>query len=142
MFRRLFSFLQKRPEAEVTLVHPRLGPLKHLEGIWYGQAPSKPEIEITIIGNEQGPDEKQAERLLERLEAFGAIEQRIRDFLAAELPSDPAIKVSDFQIRSLDFLWPKEDDYFMVYLKSKWDEYGLWKLEFVNGEPKFLSRDD
>ena len=142
MFRRLFSFLQKRPEAEVTLVHPRLGPLKHLEGIWYGQAPSKPEIEITIIGNEQGPDGKQAERLLEHLQAFGEIEQKTQDFLAAQLASDPKVKVSDFQIQSLDFLWPKEDDYFMVCLKSKWDEYGLWKLEFVNGEPKFLSRDD
>jgi hypothetical protein len=142
MLRRLLSFLQKRPEAEVTLVHPRLGPLKFVEGIWYGQAPLKPEIEITIIGNERGPDEKQAEHLLECLQAFGAIEQKMQNFLSAELASDPKVKVSDFQIQSLDFLWPKEDDYFVVELKSKWDEYGLWRLEFVNGEPKFLGRDD
>jgi hypothetical protein len=30
----------------------------------------------------------------------------------------------------------------MVFLRLEGDEQGLWKVEFVGGEPKYLSRDD
>jgi hypothetical protein len=30
----------------------------------------------------------------------------------------------------------------MVWLDLEGDEYGAWKVEFVDGLPKYLSRDD
>jgi len=138
----LFSYFQTKPAAEVTLVHPQLGTLKYVEGIWYGHAPSKPEIEITVAGDQFGPDEKQAERLLERLGNFSTLEEQINDFLEERFNADPVIKPSDFKIESLDFLFRKHDGHFMVYMKMKGDDNAEWRVDFVNGDPKYLGRDD
>src|SRR5438128_98997 len=109
MLRGLLSFFQRKPAADVTMVHPQLGPMKYAEGIWCGHAPSRPEIEITVAGDHLGPDEKQAERLLEHLENFSTLEKLIYDFLEKLLNGDPVIKPSNFHIESLDFLFRKHD---------------------------------
>jgi hypothetical protein len=138
----LLSFLQGKPAADVTLVHPQLGLMKYGEGIWYGHAPAIPEIEIAVAGDQLGPDEKQSERLLEHLENFSTLEKQIYDFLENLLNADPVIKPSDFHIESLDFLFPKHDGHFMIYMKMNGDEYSDWRIDFVNGQPKYLGRDD
>ena len=141
MLRGLLSFFQRKPAADVTLVHPQLGLMKYEEGIWYGHAPARSEIEITIAGTELGPDEIQSERLLEHLENYSTLEKQIYDFLEKLLNADPGIKPSDFHIESLDFLFPKNDGHFMVYMKMDGDEYSLWRTEFVDDQPKYLGRD-
>jgi len=139
MLRGLLSFLQGKPAADVTLVHPQLGLMKYEEWIWYGHAPARSEIEITVAGDQLGPDEKQAERLLEHLENFSTLEKQIYDFLEELLNADPVIKPSDFHIESLDFLFRKHDGHFMVYMKM--DEDDGWRIEFVDDQPKYLGRD-
>jgi hypothetical protein len=142
MLRRLLSLLRGKPEPEVTLSHPRLGPLRYEEGIWHGQAAAAGGVEITVAGTPSGPDERQVERLVQHLENFRGLEVQIHDFLTGELGAAWHPKPGDYRIQSLDFLWPKKDDYFMVYLKLEGDEHGLWKLEFAGGQPTYLSRDD
>jgi hypothetical protein len=141
MLRGLLSFFQRKPAADVTLVHPQLGLMKYEEGIWYGHAPANPKIEITIAGTELGPDEKQTERLLEHLENYSTLEKQIYDFLEKLLNDDPVIKPSDFHVESLDFLFRKHDGHFMVYMKMDGDEHSLWRIDFVDDQPKYLGRD-
>src|SRR5262249_12613515 len=120
-----------------SLTHPKLGLLKYSEGMWEGKAPFVGGLEFTLIGKREGPDQSQVEQVLLRLENFSALEQEIRDFLRNMLTSVPGAKAHDFQIRALNFL-----GYFSVDLKLPGDEYGIWRIEFVDGRPKFWSRDD
>jgi hypothetical protein len=141
MFRGLLSIFQRKPAADVTIVHPQLGPLKYYEeGFWSGRARSEPEIEITVAGDQVGPNARQAERLVEHLKNFSALENQINDFLEQLLNADPVIKPSDFHLQSVDFLW-KQDGHFMVYMKMDGDEHSLWRIEFVDDQAKYLGRD-
>ncbi len=142
MLRRLLSIIWRKPEPVVTLVHPQLGTLRYIEGIWHAEASSPDGVEVSVAGSQVAPDERQLERLLGYLGNISALKQQIHDFLTRELASLPQVQASDFYILSLDFLWPNEQDYFMVDLKMEGDKHGLWKLEFVGGQPKLLSRDD
>jgi hypothetical protein len=123
--------------------HPTLGELTFDEGIWSGEIERDGEtIELAVSGNASGPDGQQLQRLLQRLELFDELKRLTFDFIDDHLRNDPDQNSSNFTIRSLDFLWPKQADYFMVWLDLEGDKYGAWKVEFVDGQPKYWSRDD
>lgn len=113
--------------------------LTYADGIWSGHVVG---VEICVAGDSSGANKKQAEALVECLANLAGLKEQIHAFLNEHVATLPGVKASDFHLRSLDFLWPSEPDYFMAYLTLEGDDHGLWKLEFVDGEPKFLSRDD
>ncbi len=39
-------------------------------------------------------------------------------------------------------LWRNKPEYCMVDMLLEGDEYGIWKVELTDGQPKYLSRDD
>ena len=123
--------------------HPILGELTFDEGIWSGEIDqAEAAIGFAVAGNISGPDAQQLQRLLRRLDTFDELKGMTFDFIDDHLRDDPDHSSNLFTIRSLDFLWPKQADYFMVWLDLEGDEYGAWKVEFVDGQPKYLSRDD
>ncbi len=123
--------------------HPKLGELTHDEGIWLGEIEQVGStIGIAIAGDETGPDARQVESLLQRLAAFDQLRSLTFDFIDDQFRNDSRRDSGPFTIKSLDFLWPRERDYFMVWLELEGDEFGAWKVEFVDGRPTYLSRDD
>lgn len=123
--------------------HPKLGEVTFDEGLWSGEIDQAgAAIGFAVSGNMSGPDAQQLQRLLRRLETFDELRGLAFDFIDDHLRDDPDHSSIQFTIRSLDFLWPKQADYFMVWLDLEGDEYGAWKVEFVDGQPKYLSRDD
>lgn len=130
--------------AGSVMHHPSLGKLKFDgEGIWTGEAMlSGKRLEIAIAGNLEGPDRVLTESLLGKIKAMPTLQKKIVEFVRAQLATVKGVDVRDFETDSLDFLWPERPNYFMVRLHSEKDPGGIWKVEFVDDAPKYLSRDD
>ena len=123
--------------------HPVLGELQFSDTLWEGKVESpRRRLEVAIVGTEQGPDADMLAALLGRLERLGELEQQVVSFLTSTLHDVPKTDAADFTMTSLDFLWKGDLGHFMVGLALKGDEYGLWRVEFVHGNPVFLGRDD
>lgn len=123
--------------------HSVLGNLTFDEGIWSGEIEQAgAAIGFAIAGDATEPDSQQLRRLLQHLEAYEDLQARTFSFIDDQLRHNHAGDSSLFTIRSLDFLWPKQEDYFMIWLELEGDEWGAWKVEFLDGQPKHLSRDD
>lgn len=123
--------------------HPTLGELTFDEGIWSGEIERNGEtIKVAVSGDVEGPDPRLLDQLLGQLQNLNDLRTATFAFIDHLLHNDPTTGSRNFKIRSLDFLWPKQADYFMVWLDLEGDEYGAWKVEFVDGQPTYLSRDD
>jgi len=55
---------------------------------------------------------------------------------------EAANTVDSLRPTGLDYLWPARLDDFVIDLELEGDEGAIWKVEFEQGEPKHLSRDD
>lgn len=68
--------------------------------------------------------------------------ERLRRFLASQIPDKSANAVELLRPTGFDYLWPERPDYFVVELELDGDDGAVWRVEFEQGEPKHLSRDD
>ncbi len=142
MFGWLKSLFRITPAPEVTCVHPLLGRLRYEDGIWEGRAPHDPDLTISVAGDVAGPDPGRVQRLVATLGRLDDMRRQVDEFIGPQIPSRTGVKAADFVIREVSFLRSREADYFMVWLDLPGDAYGLWKVEFVGGRPKWFSRDD
>jgi hypothetical protein len=140
VLRRLLSIFRTKPRPDVRIVHPQLGPLTFQDEEWRGHVPKRNEVEFGVPGGESGPCEEQVERLWRLLAGFDKFEQQIFDFLDQELVSVPVVEATDFRIQSVELT--TRTNYVIVFLSMEGDEYGLWRIEFIDGKPISLGRDD
>jgi len=47
-----------------------------------------------------------------------------------------------FTFCALDLLWEDQPDDFAMEFELAGDTDGVWRVEFQNGQPKFVGRDD
>jgi hypothetical protein len=141
MFERFKAMFARKPPPKMQ--HPVLGELQFGDMLWEGKVdfPGR-RLEVAIVGTEQGPDADMLAALLGRLERLGELEQQVVSFLTSRLHDVPKTDAADFTMTSVDFLWKGDPGHFMVGLALKGDEYALWRIEFVHGDPAFLGRDD
>jgi len=142
MLEALKSIFRSKPKQLVKIQHPRLGEIRYEDEFWVGAVVcSDKTIEVSVAGDMAGPNPQVVDRLERSLTEFKSIEHQTLEFLREKTKDNPSIDPRKFSIQSLDFLCPERENYFMIYLQKEGDEYGLWKVEFIDGQPKYLSRD-
>jgi hypothetical protein len=141
MFDRLKSLFSRTPSPKMQ--HPVLGELQFEGCFWQGAADcGGMRLEVAIAGTKLGPDANALAATLGRLEQIDKLKDEVVSFLTSSLKDVPEVDASELTMTSVEFLWRGDPGRFMVRLALKGDEYGLWRIEFVHGQPKFLGRDD
>jgi hypothetical protein len=127
-----------------TIRHAKLGELQWEEdGWWEGNAPigKGDELPFAVRGDRGGPDEQLAAALAATLAKWPDIVKKSRAFLVEACKKARAnVSAEDFSILSIVFL--STPHHFAIDLECDRDQESIWKLEFENGEPANLSRDD
>ncbi len=141
----------------VTLLDPRLGLLTCERGseIWSGEARSAGRlIRFFVAGDDSGPDARLLGSLNDTLGRFVDVERDALDFLVASADASeqassrlfgderPSIGRHEFAFYAVDFLWEHKPLDFVMEFTLEGDVDGIWRVEFENGSPKSLGRDD
>ena len=143
----VFSWLFRAPEPPPTPIdHPVLGRIecRPEEGWWEGTRSVRDHLilRFSVSGTRRGPDDALVGPLEQTLQDWATIELKIHAFLEPRLVGFPQAKVQDFTPTDVVYLWPGKPDHFWVDLSMAGDEYAIWRIEFEQGEPKYLGRDD
>jgi hypothetical protein len=119
--------------------HPKLGELQWAdEGWWEGEAPVKGgELPFAVKGDKRGPDQELVTALSATLSKWPELLKKTKVFLTS---SDFGHAVDGVAMLAIVFL--STPQHFAIDFMHEDDEEAVWKLEFENGEPKQLSRDD
>ena len=146
MWRRRDKESKSSPGPRPTLDHPQLGRLE-LEAPerWIGvrSRPDAGEVDIALHGDASGPNAAQAGRLAGLVADLDGFERDARAFIATQDLSPFDASPDRFHLESIWFLYPPSaGDSFMVYLRLEGDDWGHWRIDFENGTPAYLARDD
>jgi hypothetical protein len=123
-----------------TQQHPEFGNLKFEEGIWSGKAQQEGRaIAFAVAGDKSGPDVTLIEKLRDAISRLSAFERMALEFIRIH---EPAGASGVFRFQSLDFLCRGKPDAFALELALSGDDDGVWRVEFEQGRPKSVGRDD
>ena len=146
MWRRRDKKNKSGPVPRPTIDHPQLGVLERDDqGCWIGvrSRPGGGEVDISLEGDASGPDAAQADRLARLVGDLAGFERVARAFIATQDLSPFDAPPDRFHLESIWFLYPPSaGDSFMVYLSLEDDSWGHWRIDFENGVPAYLARDD
>lgn len=139
---KIFGETAPRP---APLHHPRLGELRWQdEGWWVGvwTADGEKPLEFIVAGDRNGPSDTLVAALEGTLSKWREANQRLIQFLTSHEPHWPTGAAGSLQPKAVSYVWPDKPDCFTVELALEGDEGAVWRVEFEQGEPKHLSRDD
>lgn len=141
MFKWLKAVFQTRPpDPPAEFRHASLGVLSGEEGLWSGRVREHGrDIPFVVGGSEAAPDPHLPDVLLGLLTTLPDLEASILEFLC---PPQAPVKPSDFTFQSVDLLWPQRPECFTLEFALEGDLGAIWRVEFVDGEPKYSGRDD
>ena len=142
-FFKIFKWKQTK-KTKLRYTHDELGIFENSsEDIWVGNTSyANSHVEIAVSGDSKGPNEKLINQLCSVLNNSNYnFKESALNFLLLELKDKVPLNKNDFEIQSFDFLWPDKIEYFVATFSLKEDEDAVWRVEFYNNEPKFLSRD-
>jgi hypothetical protein len=138
MFKRLKSLFAAKPP--VLYQDTEFGVLTLESGVWGGQATHQGRsIRFYVGGTQVSPDEGLLNRVRALISRFAEVERSAIDFLLAQ---DERVQRGEFEFYSLDFLWEDKPHLYALEFTLTGDEYGIWRVEFDNDQPKFVGRDD
>jgi hypothetical protein len=92
-----------------------------------------------IAGSESGPDPTLIERLRDAIVNLSELERAALELIRSQ---EPEVRQGEFTFDSLDFLWVKKPDVFVLEFSLVGDDDGIWRVEFEEGRPKSVGRDD
>jgi hypothetical protein len=123
-----------------TLQHPELGTLESSYGkLWSGKTQwDGRTVNFTLAGSEEGPAPVLVERLHGVRTKFGELENEA----IAQLHLDDEAGQGAFTFENLTFLWKEKPDLFEMEFYQAGDEDGTWRVEFKQGKPTVVGRDD
>ena len=138
IYDRIQRMIEGEPSDVPVYIHPRFGPMFYIDtGLWEGEVGC---YEIFVSGDEELPDLDCCEAARQRLIQMHTTHCEVRSWLAPRLPQ--GIAASDFEIKSMSFVGPNHAEEYSFELTRKGDEHSIWRLEFVEGRPTSLSRND
>lgn len=153
MFEFIKSLFVAKPR--ITLTHQRFGLLTYDSGLWSGGARSRDRtIHFVVGGTQAEPDARLLDSLNEVMKRFDDVEREALEFILASVNGAEretleffrneasGVGPNDFSFYSLDFLWEAQPHDFVVEFILEGDVDGIWRVEFENGRPKSLGRDD
>lgn len=128
------------PKPHPVFEHPTLGTFRAEAGVWTASIPQgKADIALTLAGNESAPDERLINAASALLARFAEVEEQAL-FVLTSQPEAPSRE--DFTCYGLEFLREEFPNHFSLSFILFGDLGGLWRVEFEDGEPLFLARDD
>ena len=138
MFEYIKSLFAKKPPVEFR--HPEFGVLTHDSGVWSGKTQRDGRaIRFCVGGTDTAPNAGLLARMSAVIGGFAELERTALEFICSQ---EPTAKASAFTFYSLDFLWEDKRDDFVFEFTLDGDIDGIWRVEFENGQPKSLGRDD
>jgi hypothetical protein len=138
MFRYLRSLFAARPPVELR--HAEFGVLTLDSGLWWGAAQSgERSIRFCIDGTDAEPDVGLLDRVRDLLTRFAEVERSALDLLRSHAAY---VGQGEFAFDSLDFLWADKPHLFTLEFTLAGDDEAIWRVEFENGQPKYVGRDD
>lgn len=134
----VFETQPPTPPAEFR--HASLGLLSGEEGLWSGRVRQHGrDIPFTVGGTEAAPDPHLLDILLGLLMRLPDLKGSALQFLC---PPEVPVEPSDFTLQSVDLLWPKKPECFTLVFTLEGDPGAIWRVEFVDGHPKYSGRDN
>ena len=130
----------KERQRPHQITHAELGKLVYDSGLWSGKLHlGGRSIPFHVAGTEAGPDPSLLDQLPRKPETFGEWEQAAKDFIGLK---EPKLKREYLEFYSLDFLWDDRPQAFALEFTLAGDVDGVWRVEFVDGRPQSVGRDD
>ena len=120
--------------------HPTFGSFRVEDGVWTATIPQgEASIDLSIAGNESAPNAKLINAASNLLARFSEVKEQALAFLTSQ---DEAPSRDDFTCYDLELLQEELPNHFSLSFILFGDLGGLWRVEFEDGEPLFLTRDD
>jgi len=134
----MFQDLNKwfAPKPQPIFVHPTLGSFELDDGIWTGRFQG---IELSLAGNESAPNEALFVAATALLDRFLEVKETALVYLVSQ---DEAPDKEDFTCYDLELLREECPNHFALRFMLLGDLGGMWRVEFEDGAPLFLTRDD
>ena len=144
MFAWIKQVLNSRKQGlkPVPFEHGIFGTLTFQDEGWWSGAYTTPwgDIEINITGDLVEPDKIEMMALVERLSSYRELRDEAMRFLANEA-SKAGLDVSGFAVTAIDHLWTHGGRHFFVDFSHPDDPHAIWRVEYVEGCPKYVSCD-
>jgi hypothetical protein len=136
-----YFLCERKPIRKIP--HPQLGLLTSTEtdsSLWMGQARiDGRDIPFLIGGSATAPDERLVAELQSIMARFGSLERQAIEFLRSREPEVRDAKLNSYLLEVSDERRP--DDFTFEFVDSA-DDSQVWRVEFVDGEPKHTGFDD
>jgi hypothetical protein len=128
------------PKSKLTFEHNELGPFVAEGDLWTSIVPDgRKSLELSLAGNETGPHPALLAAASALLQRLAEVEKAALDFLTSQ---EEAPDREDFICQSLEFVREDYPNHFSLSYVLFGDDGGVWRVEFEDGEPIFLARDD
>jgi hypothetical protein len=124
------------------ILHPQLGWLTSAETdseLWSGEAVvAGRKVPFLICGSVTAPDEQRVGQLQSILKRFEQLERQAAEFLRGK---EPELRDARFDLNLLDVTAGKPAGEFICEFVESADDALVWRVEFVDGEPKRIGCD-
>ena len=128
------------PKPHPVFEHPTLGSFRAEGRVWTTSiSQGKDSLALSIAGDESAPNVKLVEAASALLARFPEVKEAALALLTSQ---DEAPNREDFTCYGLELLREEFPNHFSISFILFGDLGGLWRVEFEDGEPLFLARDD
>ena len=116
--------------------HPTLGTFQHNDGIWTSSLRG---IQLCLAGDDSQPNRGLLLAAIALLGRLPEVQDTALDFLVSQ---EEAPSKEDFTCYDLELLYQGTPNHFALRFILLGDDGGVWRVEFEDGAPLFLTRDE
>jgi len=110
------------------------------DALWTSKFPAdRNSIELSLAGTASGPHENLVTAVSALVARFPQVKEAALDFLTSQ---EDAPGREDFICQGMELLREDCPNHFSLSFVLFGDDGGVWRVEFEDGEPEFLTRDD
>jgi hypothetical protein len=127
------------PKPDPIFEHPTLGSFHLEDGIWTSRLAGAMNVELSLAGSDSAPNEGLLAAASALLERFPEVRDTALAFLVSQ---EEAPAREDFSCYDIEWLREDAPDHFALRFLLLGDLGGIWRVEFEEGAPLFLTRDE
>ena len=128
------------PRSKLIFEHTALGSFVAEGDLWTSTvSDGGKNLELSLAGNESGPSEALITAASALLQRISEVQKIALNFLTSQ---EEAPGREDFICQGLELLREDYPEHFSLSFVLFGDDGGVWRVEFEDGAPLFLTRDD
>jgi hypothetical protein len=128
------------PKPHPVFEHPALGSFRFEDGVWISNIPQGANtLALSIAGSDTAPDDGLVAAASALLARFSEVKEEALAFLTSQ---EEAPGREDFICNGMELLREDCPSHFSLSFILFGDLGGIWRVEFEDGAPEFLARDD